>query len=61
MTSKKDAATIKALEELGLRKDPQSIPPQIADLAQQLARCEDEMGSIDPEVLAKYLIKPPKS
>jgi hypothetical protein len=54
-THKKDAAIVKALEELGLRKDPTPASPQIADLLAQLDNYESELGRLDPTTLSKYL------
>lgn len=53
----KDAAAIKALEELGLRKeqDPGSSSTQIKDLQSQLDHYADEIGNLDPHTLEKYL------
>lgn len=59
MPSNKDAAAIKALQELGLRKDSTSPSPEIQDLLDQLDACEKELGVIDPDVLNKYIV--PKS
>jgi hypothetical protein len=57
--SKKDAAVIKALEELGLRKktDSDSLPDSLADLASQLDQYEQELGSLDANTLRQYLIR----
>ncbi len=58
LMSKKDAAVIKALEELGLRKesDPNTLPPELADLQQQLDQYEEEIGSIDNDTLKKFIL-----
>jgi len=51
-----DATIIKALEELGLRKEPSSNPPDVEELQKRLADYEQEFGStLDPEILRKYL------
>lgn len=58
MTKSKDAAAIKALEELGLRNHSNSsLSSDIEDLRRQLDAYEQEIGSLDPDTLAKYLIK----
>lgn len=56
-TKTKDAAAIKALEELGLKKeqDSNSLSPQIQDLENQLNNYEAELGDLDPTTLEKYL------
>lgn len=60
MTKSKDAAAIKALEELGLRNHSNSsLSSDIEDLRRQLDAYEQEIGSLDPDTLAKYLIKSP--
>ena len=56
--STKDAAAVKALEELGLRKTPTSdtLPDQLSDLQAQLDSYEEEFGKLTPERLQKYLV-----
>jgi hypothetical protein len=56
MNSKKDAAAIKALEELGLRKGPTQVSPEIQDLIDQLDNYDKEIGPADPTTLKQYLI-----
>lgn len=55
--SKQDAAVIKALEELGLRKeaDPTTLPPEIVELQKRLDQYADEIGELDPDTLKKYV------
>ena len=54
----KDAAIIKALEELGLRKDadPNTLPDQLSDLQTQLDQYEHEIGELDANTLKKFLL-----
>ena len=53
----KDAAVIKALQELGLRKnqDPSTLSPEIADLQQQLDNYDQEFDDVDPNTLKKFI------
>ena len=53
----KDAAVIKALQELGLRKnqEPNTLSPEIADLQQQLDNYDQEFDDVDPNTLKKFI------
>lgn len=56
----KDAAVIKALEELGLRKQEVSVPDDLSDLSDQLDKYKEELGRMDPKTLQQYLIRKSK-
>lgn len=53
----KDAAVIKALEELGLRKNTPPVSDNLSDISDQLDKYKDELGKFDAKTLQQYIIR----